>query len=122
MKGLLEFIFIALILVGLMYLIDKVIRSIFGVKKDSKFNMHVNGLHRNLDTLLTVILFILIYINNSYNFISNITAIVIFITSVFSFHSIMQKIFLKESKEHIITFFTGVILTSITGIILFVIG
>lgn len=121
MKQLVGIITIALILIGGLYVIDKVTRSILGVKKESNFNVHINKLHANLHTLLILILFILYFVNSRYNFISNITGIIIFVFSIFTFHSLMQKLLLKESKEYIITFVTGVILTGILGITLIIV-
>lgn len=113
------FLFLALILVGVMYVSDKVTRSILGVKKDSNSSIHVNKTHANLHTALMIILFILYFVNSIYNLISNKSAVIIFIMAIFTFHSLIQMIFLRGSKEYIITFLTGFIISILAGITLF---
>lgn len=119
MNHLVGFLLFAFILIGLLYVIEKVTRVILGVKKDSKSSIHVNKTHANLHTLLMITLSILYLVNHSYNVVSNESAIIIFLLAIFIFHSLMQMFFLTGSKEFIITLITGVILSSLVGVILF---
>lgn len=119
MQDLIGIFMITLILVACLYGIEKITRTVLGVKKESNSDFHVNKLHANLHTLLIVILFVLIFVNDTYNFVGNITAIIIFALSLFTFRSLMQKIYLKGSKEYLITLVTGVITTGIVGVAIY---
>ncbi|MGP4073215.1 DUF4181 domain-containing protein [Piscibacillus sp. B03] len=122
MNHLVGFLLFALMLVGAIYIIDKVTRAILGIKKDSKSSIHVNKTHANLHTLLMITLSTLYLVNHSYNVISNKSAVIIFILAIFTFHSLMQLIFLRGSKEYIISMLTGIILSTLVGITSFFIA
>lgn len=109
-------ILVFFILLGLYYASDWVIRKFTRIKKDEESHAWVNRLHQNIHFVLILSFFIGYFFNITHEWINSSLFITIFIFTLFTFHALIQRLFLKNSKEYVVTFLTGIFLTSIASL------
>ena len=118
------FLFIAILLTifGVKTVVEWIIRKITNIAKSEESDQWVNRLHQNLHLVLTLSFIIFYFLNDSDRWIDSSLLILIFVFTLFTHHTIMQYIFLKKSKEYIVSFLTGICLTGIASLWLCFIG
>ena len=117
MKPLFLFIAVLLAIFGVKIVVEWMIRKILGIDKENRPDVHLNKWHKKLHSVLNLSFFIFYFLNKSYLWIDGSLLIILYILLLFTFHALMERVVLKNSREYIVTFFTGICLAGSVSIL-----